>query len=116
VTNIKRVAPSGAPSLYPRVIALAAVALGLAAVGCGSDSSGETTAQPVSIPAVTAPGISTATGPAATVAPGTTATTKGGKSYNPNLPDSATNDVPPPKGSPQAQFEQQCKHNPSACG
>jgi len=30
--------------------------------------------------------------------------------------DSATNDISPAKGSPQAQFEQQCKKNPSACG
>ncbi len=86
-----------------------ALAIGLIAAGCGSDSSGETTAAPVSIPVVTAPGVSTSTEPAATVAPSTTLTTKGGKTYNPNAPDSATNDVPPAKGSPQAQFEKQCK-------
>jgi hypothetical protein len=90
--------------------------VGLAIAGCGGDSSGQTTAPSVSIPAVTAPGISTTPRPAASAAPGTTATTKGGKGYNPNLPDSATNDVPPPKGSPQAQFEQQCRQHPSACG
>jgi hypothetical protein len=97
-----------------RFIPLAAVVVGLVITGCGSDSSGERAAPSVSIPAVTAPGISTVTRPAATAAPGTT--TKGGKRYNPNLPDSATNDVPPPKGSPQAQFEQQCRQHPSACG
>ncbi|MFL5908490.1 MAG: hypothetical protein ACJ75Z_12945 [Solirubrobacterales bacterium] len=64
---------------------------------------------------MTAPQISTSAGPAAP-APGKSSTTKGGKTYNPTLPDSATNDVPPPKGSPQAQFEQQCKQHPSACG
>jgi hypothetical protein len=90
-----------------------ALAIGLIAAGCGSDSSGETTAAPVSIPAVTSPGVSTSTEPAATVTPSTTATTKGGKTYNPNAPDSATNDVPPAKGSPQAQFEKQCKQQGS---
>jgi hypothetical protein len=97
-------------------LALAAVAIGLGAAGCGSDNSGETTAPQVSIPAVTAPQISTATSPAKTPGPGGTVTTKGGKTYNPKLPDSPTNDVPPPKGSPQAQFEQQCSKHPSACG
>jgi hypothetical protein len=95
-----------------------ALAIGLIAAGCGSDDSGETTAPTVSIPAVTAPspGVSTSTAPARSTTPGTTATTTGGTTYNPNAPDSATNDVPPAKGSPQAQFEQQCKQNPSACG
>jgi hypothetical protein len=91
-----------------RVVPLA-VAIGLIAAGCGSDSSGETTAAPVSIPAVTTPGISTSTEPAGTVTPGTTVTSKGGTTYNPNAPDSATNDVPPAKGSPQEQFEKQCQ-------
>jgi hypothetical protein len=62
---------------------------------------------------VTSPGVSTSTEPAATVTPSTTTTTKGGKTYNPNAPDSATNDVPPAKGSPQAQFEKQCKQQGS---
>lgn len=99
-----------------RALALTAIATGLIASGCGSDSSGETTAPSISIPAVTAPGISTSTRPARTTTPSTTATIKGGKTYNPKAPDSATNDVPPPKGSPQAQFEQQCRQNPQACG
>jgi hypothetical protein len=93
-----------------------ALAIGLIAAGCGSDDSGETTAPAVSIPVVTSPGISTSSVPATTSTPGTTATRNGGKTYNPSAPDSATNDVPPAKGSPQAQFEQQCKQNPSACG
>jgi hypothetical protein len=92
------------------------MAIGLIAAGCGSDDSGEQTTVPsVSIPTVTAPGLTTATAPATTTPPGTTVTTKGGKTYNPNLPDSPTNDIPPAKG-PQAQFEQQCKKNPAACG
>ncbi len=94
-------------------VPLAAVAIALIPAGCGSDSSGETTTQSVSIPTVTAPGLTTSTAPATTAAPGTTATTKGGKTYNPNAPDSATNDVPPAKGSPEAQFEKQCKQQGS---
>ena len=91
-----------------------AAAIGLIAAGCGSDSSGETTTHPVSIPAVTAPNLTSTA--VATTTPGTTASTKSGKTYNPQAPDSATNDIPPKKGSPQAAFEQQCKQNPSACG
>jgi hypothetical protein len=99
-----------------RVIPLA-FAIGLIAAGCGSDDSGGTTTAPVSIPAVTSPGLTTTTAPATTsTTPSTTPTAKGGKTYNPNQPDSATNDIPPAKGSPQAQFEQQCKQNPSTCG
>jgi hypothetical protein len=95
---------------YPALIPLA-LAIGLIAAGCGSDSSGETTTHSVSIPAVTAPGLttSTSTPPASKTKQDTTVTTKGGKTYNPQAPDSATNDVPPKKGSPQAAFEQQCK-------
>ncbi len=91
-----------------------AAAIGLIAAGCGSDSSGDTTTHPVSIPAVTAPNLTSTEAP--TTTPGMTASTKGGKTYNPQAPDSATNDIPPKKGSPQAAFEQQCKQNPSACG
>jgi hypothetical protein len=91
------------------------LAIGLIAAGCGGDDSGATTAAPsVSIPAVTAP-VATSTAPATTTSPGKT-TSKGTTTYSPKLPDSATNDIPPPQGSPQAQFEQQCKQNPSACG
>jgi len=93
-----------------------ALAIGLIAAGCGSDSSGETSTHAVSIPAVTSP-VPTATSTTApTTTAGTTATTKGGKTFNPQQPDSQTNDVPPKKGSPQATFEQQCKQNPDACG
>ena len=92
------------------------LAIGVIAAGCGGDDSGKTTTAPsVSIPAVTAP-LATSTAPATTTSPGAATTTKGTTTYNPKLPDSATNDIPPPQGSPQAQFEQQCKKNPSACG
>jgi len=93
----------------------AALAATLIAAGCGSDNSGEaTTAPTISIPAVTAPGVSTtAPAPSTTSSKGKTVTTKGGKTYNPSAPDSATNDIPPKKGSPQAAFEQQCKQQGS---
>jgi hypothetical protein len=97
-----------------RVVIPVAAAIGLIAAGCGSDSSGDTTTHPVSIPAVTAPSLSSTA--ASTAAPATTSTTQGGTTFNPQAPDSATNDIPPKKGSPQAAFEQQCKQNPSACG
>jgi hypothetical protein len=96
---------------------LAAIAIAAGVAGCGSDSSGETTSPTVSIPAVTSP-----VGTAATATPGTT-TSNGGvapsqktQTFNTTAPDSPTNDIPPPPGSPQAQFEQQCKQNPAACG
>jgi hypothetical protein len=91
-----------------RLLIPLALAIGLVATGCGSDTSGDTTTHSVSIPAVTAPGLTTSTVPA-TTSPGTTATTKGGKTYNPQAPDSETNDVPPAKGSPEEAFEKQCK-------
>jgi hypothetical protein len=93
-----------------------AAAIGLIAAGCGSDSSGETTVHSVSIPAVTSPLPTAATTTPTPTIPGTTSTTKGGNTFNPQAPDSETNDIPPKKGSPQATFEQQCKQNPSACG
>jgi len=92
-------------------VALALPALGLGIAACGGDSSGETTAGTTAIPSVTAPSVSSAT----SSTPGKLKTTKAGKTYNPTAPDSATNDVPPPKGGPQASFEQQCKLHPSAC-
>ena len=96
----------------------ALIALVLGAAGCGSDASGDKTAPTFSVPSVTAPAapqISTSTGKTGGVKPGTT-TSKGGGTYNPAAPDSPTNDVPPPAGSPQEAFEKQCEQNPSACG
>jgi hypothetical protein len=93
-----------------------ALAIGSIAAGCGSDSSGEATTHPVSIPTVTSP-VPTAVTTAApsTTSPGTTVTTKKGKTFNPQEPDSETNDVPPKKGSPEAAFEEQCKQQ-GTCG
>jgi hypothetical protein len=102
-----------------RAFGLAAVVVGLGTAGCGGDSSGETTA-PISIPPITSPIAPTTTAPATnTTRTGSTTTSKrgnGGNKFNPNLPDSETNDVPAPAGSPQETFEKQCEQNPRACG
>jgi hypothetical protein len=92
-----------------------ALAIGLIAAGCGSDSSGETTTHSVSIPAITSPLPTTSTFSATTTIPSATSTTRGGKTFDPQAPDSATNDIPPAKGSPEATFEQQCKAQ-GTCG
>jgi hypothetical protein len=100
-----------------RIALLTAIAIVIVAAGCGSDESGQEDAAPtVSIPEVTNPLGTTTTTPASTIAPGTTPTSKGGKTFDPNLPDSETNDVPPPPGSPQEAFEKECKQAPLACG
>ena len=96
-----------------RIVSLGAIAVAIAVSGCGSDSSGDESQPTLSIPTVTAPQLST-TAPATTTAPGTTSTGKG--NFNPQEPDSETNDVPPPPGSPQEAFEKQCEQNPQACG
>jgi hypothetical protein len=99
-----------------RFILVGAIAIVVASSGCGSDESGETTAPAVSAPAVTSPLGATTTAPASTTAPATTSTAKGGKNFDPKLPDSETNDVPPPPRSPQEAFEKRCERNPEACG
>ena len=107
--------------MIARIVALTAIAVAIAASGCGSDNSGEATAPTVSIPAVTSPlGTTSTAAPAGTTTvpatpPSTTSTTERGN-HNPNGPDSATHDVPPPPGSPQETFERQCEANPQACG
>jgi hypothetical protein len=92
-----------------------ALAIGLIATGCGSDSSGETTTRSVSIPAITSPLPTASTPSIPTTTPGTTSTATDGKTFNPQAPDSATNDIPPAKGSPEEAFEQQCKQQ-GTCG
>jgi hypothetical protein len=94
---------------------IGAIAIAIAASGCGSDDSGDTTVPSVSIPAITNPLEATTTPPPTTTTPPTT-TGRGGKTYNPKQPDSETNDLPPPAGSPQEAFEKQCEQNPQACG
>jgi hypothetical protein len=98
-------------------LALAAVAAGLGAVGCGDDESGEETTPSISIPAVTVPTGPTTTAPSSGVAPETTTGSGSGRdTYDPAQPDTPENDVPPPPGSPQEAFEQMCEQNPAACG
>jgi hypothetical protein len=92
-----------------------ALAIGLMGAGCGSDSSGETSVQSVSIPAITSPVPTTPSTPVTTAIPSTTSTTKGSHTFNPAQPDSETNDIPPAKGSPEAAFEKQCKQQ-GTCG
>jgi hypothetical protein len=106
-----------------RALAVTTLALGLAIAGCGGDDSGDTTSVPsVSIPPITSPiPATTTTAPATTTTPtGTTGNGNGGSGppngANPNQPDSETNDVRPPAGSPQEAFEKQCEQNPKACG
>jgi hypothetical protein len=72
----------------------------------------------VSIPRITSPIPTTATAPTTTTTPTESTTTAPGKGnqFNPKQPDSATNDLPPPPGSPQEAFEKQCEQNPEACG
>jgi hypothetical protein len=105
-----------------RALAAATLLIGLAIAGCGSDDSGETTTAPsVSIPPITSPIPATTTTPV-TTSTSTRATGNGNggtgppNRTNPNLPDSATNDVQPPAGSPQEAFEKQCEQNPKSCG
>jgi hypothetical protein len=96
---------------------IGAIAAVIAVSGCGSDDSGEFSAPEVSIPTITSPLGTTTTAPAfTTTAPAPTSTTKKGDGFNPSQPDSETNDVPPPAGSPQEAFEKQCEQNPEACG
>jgi hypothetical protein len=99
-------------------VLISVLAVGFGTAGCGGDSSGETTAPTVSIPAVTTP-TSSGPSPSGGVSPTDTQrpkTAPSGTTFDPGQPDSPTNDVPPPPGSPQEQFEQQCEQNPEACG
>jgi hypothetical protein len=91
------------------------IVISFGAFGCGGDSSGQT-APSISIPSVTTPTAPSTSGstPAATTEK--TKTAPGGTTFDPGRPDSPTNDVPPPQGSPQEQFEQRCEQNPEACG
>jgi hypothetical protein len=107
-----------------RALAVTALVTGLAIAGCGGDDSGETTAPAVSIPQITSPiPATTTTAPATTSTPtGTTGKGNGNggtgppSRANPNQPDSETNDIPPPAGSPQEAFEKDCEQSPQACG
>jgi hypothetical protein len=93
---------------------LAAGILALGAAGCGDDDDDPVD---ITVPTTTSvPEVTTPTVPQETTT--TTPTTAGptGKQVDPAAPDSQTNDVPPPPGSPQAEFEKACEKNPAVCG
>jgi hypothetical protein len=107
----------------PRLSALALCGLALAvtAPGCGADEEED------AAPTISVPPIETQSVPAQTQTkpkePGTKkpgggggGNTGGTDPYDPSKPDSPENDIPPPPGSPQEQFEQMCDANPAACG
>ncbi|MDP9228290.1 MAG: hypothetical protein M3M99_04460 [Actinomycetota bacterium] len=88
-------------------------ALALGALGCGDDEPSDPSVPSISVPQgapQSVPETTTAPAPASTEPSG------GTKTPSPQQEDSATNDIPPPPGSPQEAFEQACKKNPAACG
>ena len=93
------------------LLSVAALSLGaLAGLGCGDDDSEDVTIPEISVE-------TTESTAAPTTTEGTTTEPQnGGTSFDPNQPDSQTNDKPPKPGSPEAAFEEQCKQNPAACG
>jgi hypothetical protein len=95
-------------ALRRSALPLALLALVLGAPGClGDDEEGsDVTIPSISVPETTEPPVTTLTTP--TTAPD-------GKPVDPNQPDNPENDVPPPSGSPQENFEEFCKQNPEAC-
>ncbi|MBM3666123.1 MAG: hypothetical protein FJW90_01345 [Actinobacteria bacterium] len=82
--------------------------------GCGDEEDPEVTLPTISVEETTATEQTEATETEA----GTTAAPENGgtPSYDPDKPDSASNDKPPDPGSPEEQFENFCKQNPGACG
>jgi hypothetical protein len=92
-------------------VVLALFALSVAIAACGDDDEDEG----VSIPSIAVPE-TTATAPATTAPETTTAPDTGGTGTTKQPKDTAKNDVPPPSGTPQEQFEQFCEQNPGACG
>jgi hypothetical protein len=100
-------------------VLLTGLALALGAAACGDDEDeGTTPGFEISIPETTATEpateTTTPTQTETTGGSGTGGTSPGG--VDPNKEDSATNDKPPPAGSPQEAFEQECERNPAACG
>jgi hypothetical protein len=91
------------------LLALAALAIGVA--GCGDDDEEEGT---TSVPDITVP-----KGEVTTTTEATTDTVPddtGGTSVDPEKPDSPANDLPPEPDTPEARFEEFCEKNPGACG
>jgi hypothetical protein len=78
----------------------------LVTAGCGDDEETEISVPTIDLTETAAPATPTTT-PTEPSNTGTVDTTK---------PDSPSNDIPPPPGSPQGKFEEFCKQNPGACG
>jgi hypothetical protein len=106
-----------------RLAPLACVAV-LALAGCGGDEEKRATdtdtgpAKTSTSPKTTsaprpAPLPQTETQPPGSMAPDSGGTPAPGAKQG---EDSPTNDVPPPRGSPQERFEKECKKHPKACG
>lgn len=100
-----------APGRAALLLSLGALALG--ATGCGDDE--DDAIQPtISVPQTVEPPPSAETNTAPETETETTA--PGGGKVLPGESDSPANDIPPPAGSPQEQFERFCEQNPEACG
>lgn len=107
-------------------VLLTALAFALGAAGCGGDDDDETTTPfEINLPessvqseTTTENDIPAPTEQTTTEDGGGTGGTGGTGSGNvdPSKEDSETNDKPPPAGSPQEAFEQECERNPAACG
>jgi len=88
------------------LLALGALAFG--ATACGDDDESDTT----SVPEITIPEGEAET----TTGEPTSDPDSGGTSFDPDKPDSPSNDVPPEPDTPEARFEEFCEKNPGACG
>ena len=98
-------------TVWRSALVLGLLVLALGTTGCIGDDEEEGVTIP-SVPVTTEEDdVSTFTTP-------TTATTPTAPETQPDpgQADTPENDVPPPSGSPQDQFEQFCKQNPEACG
>ena len=101
------------------MLALTALGLGALFTGCGDDDDVE-----VTIPEITVEGTTTTESTVQTTESTPSTTTggdgeggvSGGTSYDPDAPDSSSNDKPPAPGSPEEAFEKACEQNPAACG
>lgn len=102
----------GAPAIL-----LTSLALALGAGGClGGDDEGEEVTVPSISTEATTQSVPSQTATLSTTPTTPTTTKPSGGAADPNQPDSPTNDVPPPAGSPEERFEQYCEQNPGACG
>ncbi len=112
-------------AILSAVAVIVGLVAGLVAVGAGDDDDNGTSLPEISVPAgepQTVPQETDTTEPKPDGTGGANGTGGakpgggGGGSVNPSEPDTATNDKPPPAGSPEEAFEQFCEQNPGACG